>query len=413
MEWGFYLLCIPLMTNQILSRQKKEGLLQQKTINIRVIAIANAFWMTGKGLGGGDRRAIEILKRFKEKGIDGTIVTSKMGYTNYKEYININYITIPFSSLDKLGLPIAYLGRSVVACFLKLDLRHGDILYSTSDFLPDVFPAFMYKSRNKTLKWIQIVHHLIPDPSRRTGSFFTNLLSFFAQRVSFFFMKALVDLVIVVSPLLKKELEKLGFDERIVKVNGNGINVDYFKAIRKCGEMKFAAVFLGRLHSSKGIFDLIKIWERVCKEMSNAKLGIIGDGDDQVKHQLRSKIVEKNLRNNIDVLQYLKDDEAFKIIKSSKLFVFPSYEEGWGISICEAMACGIPVVAWNLPVYSLLFSKAITSVPVGDVAKFAIEVLRLLNDRQLYERMEKEAVKVSSKYSWHKVAEEELRLITN
>ena len=40
-------------------------------------------------------------------------------------------------------------------------------------------------------------------------------------------------------------------------------------------------------------------------------------------------------------------------MKSSKLFIFPSYEEGWGISITEAMACGLAVVCYDLKAYDV------------------------------------------------------------
>jgi glycosyltransferase involved in cell wall biosynthesis len=377
----------------------------------RVVALVNTFGIDTKGLSGGDKRAIEILKRFKVNRIDITVVTSKTGKEKYEKYVDANYIIVPLASLDKLGLYIAYSVRSIVSSFLKLGLSSGDILYSTSDFLPSVFPAFVNKSKNKNLKWVQTIHHLIPHPSKRKGSFYTNFLSFCAQRVSFFFIRALADSVIAVSPLLKGELVKLGFDEKKVKVNGNGVNINYFRRIEIDKEKEFEAVFLGRLNPTKGIFDLVDIWENVCKANSSAKLGMIGEVDEQTKAILEKKIVKKNLKTNVDLLGFLDDDEAFSIIKSSRIFVFPSHEEGWGISLCEAMACGLPAVVWDLPIYHLLFPKGIVIVPKGDAQRFANEVSRLLNDGKLYEQMKKDAVEVASEYDWDKVAEEELRVV--
>ena len=43
--------------------------------------------------------------------------------------------------------------------------------------------------------------------------------------------------------------------------------------------------------------------------------------------------------------------DALSVVKSVLVFVFPSHEEGWGIAICEAMACGLAVVAYDLPAY--------------------------------------------------------------
>lgn len=385
----------------------------KEKIKFNIIAFANSFWATEKGLAGGDRRAIEIFKRFKTKEqINLKIMITKMGYENYKSYIDLedfNVILCP--SIDRLGIFVAYLIRSVVACFLRLKLRKNDIIYSISDFLPDVLPVVIRKSVNKGIKWVQIIHHLIPSPSRRTGFFLINLISFYAQRISLFLIKRFADLVIVVNPLIKGELEKYGFNKALIRINYNGVNFSFFKKIEPDHKRVFDAVFLGRLHFSKGVFDLPDIWSEVCKKNEDAKLGIIGGGDKRIRKKLEEKISNKRLEEKIVVLGYLNDEEAFSIIKSSKIFVFPSYEEGWGISVCEAMACGLPVVTWDLPIYSILFPDGRLSAPIGDIKSFADKILKLLSDQQLYAEKRREAFSIVSKYDWNNIAEKELKLL--
>ena len=288
------------------------------------------------------------------------------------------------------------------------------IIYSTSDFLTDTIPAFFWKLRNKHLKWIQVVHHLYVSPfSRRGESFLTNLLGFLSQRMGLFLMKRKADAVIVVSPMVKQSLRELGFDSRKIRVIYNGIDktkIEHFEPSSNRLK-KYDCVFLGRLNVSKGLFDLIEIWQVLLKSTPDVSLAIIGGGSKRIKQELKNRVKQYNLQESISILGYLEDKEAFGILKSSRVFVFPSYEEGFGIAILEAMACRLPVVAWDLPVYHEVFPKGIVRVPLGNVKKFADEVLMLLNDQELYEKLRGDAISIASKYDWDRVAEREVELM--
>lgn len=69
--------------------------------------------------------------------------------------------------------------------------------------------------------------------------------------------------------------------------------------------------------------------------------------------------------------------------RESKVFIHPSHEEGFGVAPLEAQACGLPVVAWNLPVYQEVFPKGMIKVEMGDIKRFADKVLDLLNNKKL------------------------------
>ena len=122
------------------------------------------------------------------------------------------------------------------------------------------------------------------------------------------------------------------------------------------------------------------------------------------------RIKERNLEANVFMLP-LTGDDALSMVKSCKIFIFPSHEEGWGIAICEAMACGLPVIAWNLPVYEEIFPQGMITVPSGNFKRFAEMTLKLLEDSELRHSMSKDALSIASQYSWDKVAGREMALI--
>jgi len=170
---------------------------------------------------------------------------------------------------------------------------------------------------------------------------------------------------------------------------------------------------LGRLNYSKGIFDLIEIWEKVCAVIPQARLAIIGGGDKKIKEDLKKKITTLDLKNNIEVLGYLENKKAYSLLKSSKVFLFPSHEEGWGIVINEALACGLPVVSWDLPIYKPIFEDHIVQVKESDMENFSNEVIKLLENKELRNQIGSVGKEFIKKYSWDRITENEYQLIKN
>lgn len=362
----------------------------------RLIAFMNSY---SQGKSGGDMVFIEVAKRIKEYG--KVIVTSRLGKDLcQKSGLKGKYLITTWEP-EFRHLFLTYFQRILKAFFLKYRVGEKDILLSTSDFLPDVLPAFWLKLRNKEAKWVQHVFHLVP--LSRKGPFI-------AQKISFFFIKPLADLIIVDNQQLKNDLVKLNFPSDRIFVNFPGIDLQYLKSVKKEG-VGYDGIFMAQLRSSKGIFDLVKIWQLVCQEKPGLKLGIMGRGMPAVVKKIESLIQTKGLEKEIDLLGYLEDDEAFSTIKASKIFIFPSREEGFGIAPLEAQACGIPVVAWNLPVYKEVFKEGMVKVKMGELGKFAKEVIKLLKDKRLYQRLSKEAINNASQYDWGKVAKKELEII--
>jgi glycosyltransferase involved in cell wall biosynthesis len=97
-------------------------------------------------------------------------------------------------------------------------------------------------------------------------------------------------------------------------------------------------------------------------------------------------------------------EKIYSILKRARSFIFPSYEEGFGIAIVEAMSCGTPVVAWNLPVYNELFGGSITTAQLGNQQAFAEAILGILGDSETSAGMISQARQCAQCYSWSSVS---------
>ncbi len=367
------------------------------TVKPKIIAFMNAF---SQGKSGGDMVFIEVAKRIKE--FDKIVITSLLGKKLCQKSGLRGKFLITTTEQEFKNIILTYFKRTIKSFLLIFKIEKEDIFLGTSDFLPDVLPIFWLKVKNRKNKWIQHIFHLIPS-SRK--------IPFCAQRLSFLLIKILADTIIVDNKLLKNDLIKMGFKIQKIFVNYPGANLKYLKSVKKDRE-GYNGIFMARLHPSKGIFDLIRIWKLVCQKKPEARLGVIGRGDERVINKLRSKIKLSGLEKNIDLLGFLEDDEAFGLIKASQVFVFPSHEEGFGIAPLEAQALGVPAVAWSLPVFAEVFPKGMIKVKKGNFKEFANKTIRLFQDKDFYDQLSRLAVENASRFNWDNVAKKQLRLLT-
>ncbi|MEH7746759.1 glycosyltransferase [Neobacillus drentensis] len=97
----------------------------------------------------------------------------------------------------------------------------------------------------------------------------------------------------------------------------------------------------GRLTGQKGHWHLIRAFQYVVKKVPNAKLLILGQGEEEV--YLAKLIIDLGLADNIKLIGYHKN--PYYYLAKSDLFVFSSNFEGFGNILLEAMACGLPIVS--------------------------------------------------------------------
>lgn len=219
------------------------------------------------------------------------------------------------------------------------------------------------------------------------------------------------DLLFPNSNYYKEYLEKIGFNpERVSKGVGAAIDYEFIQSISS-GKKRFEGAFLGGLIPRKGIFDLLRVWKKVCEEKPRARLVIIGRGSPQILRKIKNMMHEYHLRENILIKGFVPEKEKYKLLKQSKLFIFPSYNEATPQVVLEAMACKLPVVAYDLPVYEEWYDEELFTAKKGSEDHLASIVSSLLETPKLRAEKGKRGMEKARQYSWDQIATYEMEYI--
>ena len=147
----------------------------------------------------------------------------------------------------------------------------------------------------------------------------------------------------------------------------------------------YKIIFAGRLIECKGIPFLVKGFEQIINNNINAKLFLVGDGEEENK--LKEYISELNLKQHVVFLGYKTNPQAF--IRKADLLVLPSSEEGFGRVLLEAMDDGTPVIGTRIGGMPEIIEHGVNGLLVnyGDVDNLKRSIIEILKNNSLREKI--------------------------
>ena len=302
------------------------------------------------------------IKYWQKMGCKITIFCTKEGEEFYRTVLkNIDYITIDYYYKIRGPLSIPWEYTKVEYLALKNIIKiigKFDVIYSQSSIIDFLFFPWILKFFDKKIKWFIMVDNIVPTPGKRPGPYLQKLIPYLAFLLGDIFLKRADGIFILTDPL-KKHHGKLKM-KNVTKTNdGYGIEIELFKGAIPDKTPRVNALFCGRLHIAKGIFDLVEVANIVTKSKPDFTMGILGNGDQYTKDQFLKKIKEYNLEKKFLHFGFIIDKRKGDIYRNCDFYISLSYDESFGHSILEALACNKIVIAYDLPVYHDVFSKYI------------------------------------------------------
>jgi glycosyltransferase involved in cell wall biosynthesis len=188
----------------------------------------------------------------------------------------------------------------------------------------------------------------------------------------------------------------LGFDEMELKLS----DLDHPLSI----ESPYI-LFVSTLFPHKNVAFLIRVFRRVIDSRPDLKLVIVGRDVDGAISLLTTLADSLGIKDKVNFTGGISDNELAHLYTNARVFVFPSLTEGFGLSVLEAMAFGVPVVASNrTSIPEVVGNAGIILDPVKE-DEWARAILTIVDDEAEYSRYSQRSRERARLFSWKKTAE--------
>ncbi|MBI4417846.1 MAG: glycosyltransferase family 4 protein [Ignavibacteriales bacterium] len=214
----------------------------------------------------------------------------------------------------------------------------------------------------------------------------------------------------VVSESTKQELLSYGFREENLFLVPNC--VDHIAYTLGHQDFQGHVIgYLGRLKNYKSIEDLLQAFAIVLRDAPDARLVIVGEGDARKTLERVARGI--HITGKVEFRGFVPLEEKVRLLRSMNFVVNPSSKEGWGLTVIEANACGVPVIASDVPGLcdSVLDDKTGLLYEYGNIEQLAAKMLLLLRDRALRSRLSVGALEWAQQFDWNNSAEAMLTLL--
>jgi glycosyltransferase involved in cell wall biosynthesis len=202
----------------------------------------------------------------------------------------------------------------------------------------------------------------------------------------------------------------------------HGVNVRVFDDVREGSLIsllpnfaeRVLITFLGRLTEKKGLDVLCEAFARICAAEPRAHLVIAGPDDEGLGSQLGRWIDDRGLAQRVSLPGLVSGSAKIELLRQSSVFVLPSRDENFGVTVAEALAARTPVIVTR----GVAIHEEIERADAGLIVErtpgaVADALLRLLGDKQLGARLaENGRALVERTYSWDRAGEQLEKMYT-
>jgi len=302
----------------------------------------------------------------------------------------------------------SYLVSAMAARLRPARLPQGDVIITVSDYFCDLVPALEMKRRRPATRWIAWIHHRELPPAERPGRRWVNRITYAMQAWSLRRIARHADEAwlydTAAGDALQDELVRLGMSAGRIRRMGCGIELQDACQL-PASARKIDAVMIG-VRPNKGLHDIVPVWREVVRRRPGTTLRLMGGitGWAELEAELQAAGLAEFVTVYRPASGWLDTPAYYRALAEGRLLFAPSREEGWGIALCEAMACGLPVIAWDLPVYRRIYTDAFTAIPTGDHAAFADAICQTLDSPALADRQRARGLACAAGYAWDKLA---------
>ncbi len=216
------------------------------------------------------------------------------------------------------------------------------------------------------------------------------------------------DKIIAITPWEIEYIKKWGGKDDQIIVIPNGMDEILYKKVennnfkKKYGIKGKVILFLGRLNVTKGPDKLVLAFKEILKERKDVSLVFVGPDEGMLQ---KVKELSKDMEN-VHILGAIRGKPNLaEAYQAADVYALPSYREGLPLTLFEAMASGLPIVASpvNGVSYEMKDNENGFFVQYGDVENLKKRILEILNDEKLSKKFSENNKRRAKDYSWDKI----------
>jgi N-acetyl-alpha-D-glucosaminyl L-malate synthase BshA len=345
-----------------------------------------------KWLAGTEIATYNTAKYLAKNGHEVHVITS-LDEGLPKESINEGFHIhrIRFLKVRFLGIAIFWLQALLLLKRLKPDVVHGQDMGMT-------IVGFLSKC---ILKKPYVTY------GRGTDIYFSKA---FKKSISKLILKN-ADAAIALTEDMKKKMRET-YDRHIFVIP-NGIELERFHKLPR-NEMRIKLgikadekiiLFVGRLHPVKGVKHLIKA-VNVVRQKHKAKLLLVGKGPEQ--DRLKKLVEQLHLEDYVKFMGPIPNEKIPWIYAAADILVLPSLSEGFPVTILEAMASGLPIIATRVGGLPEVIEEEYNGflVEPENPKQIAEKISLLLQNDKLRENISKNNRRKAKGYSWQSIVQQ-------
>lgn len=201
---------------------------------------------------------------------------------------------------------------------------------------------------------------------------------------------------------------------RIFKKSKNEVHVIYLatnmkKEIEEANTKNYF-LFVGEIERAKNLNALIDAYSMLSSDKKKMySIKVIGKKGNDYDY-ICKKIKENNIEDNVEFYGYVSDDELNNLYREAYAFVFPSFFEGFGLPVLEAMAKGLPVLCSNSSSIPEVGGEAVLTFSPDNPAELADKINLITDNRKLRDDMCIKSIKRAKEFTYEKTALETLNV---
>ena len=352
--------------------------------------------------GGAEIYTHEVLKRLVKRGIEVEHFSVLPENGRRVEVIDgIKYLRSG-SNTSVIPKAIAYYYRNQRRFSLVVDQCNTHRFFS-SIWLPYRKRVFFIHQLTREIWW-----EMFPKNKAKLGNLFETIALKLNRK----------DQVITVSQSTKTDLIEAGFSQEKITIAPEGLVFSAWKPEEFLEKENNTLLYAGRINPYKGVETCIKVLAQLKQKGYKTRLWIVGKGDpDYIQNTLQKLIISLGLTfsehpcdtrfQDVHFFGFVSDYDLRNLMSRSKALLFPSYREGWGLTVSESAIVGTPSIVW--PSQGLI--DAVNFGTAGYLCKeksaeaMTEKVEEMLNNPEEYSRMRMQAYEFACTLTFNRSAD--------